>query len=39
VRPDMAIHKFVKAILNEEEMTAYGDGMQTKKFTFVDDAC
>jgi len=37
-RPDMAIHRFVKAILNEEEITIYGDGTQTRDFTFVDDA-
>ena len=37
-RPDMAIHKFVKAILSEEEITVYGDGTQTRDFTFVDDA-
>jgi len=37
-RPDMAIHKFVRAILNEEEITVYGDGTQTRDFTFVDDA-
>jgi UDP-glucose 4-epimerase len=36
-RPDMAIHKFVKAILNEEEITVYGDGTQTRDFTFIDD--
>ncbi len=36
-RPDMAIHKFVKAILNKEEITVYGDGTQTRDFTFVDD--
>ena len=37
-RPDMAIHKFVKAILNNEEITVSGDGTQTRDFTFVDDA-
>ena len=37
-RPDMAIHKFVRAILNDEEITTYGDGTQTRDFTFVDDA-
>ena len=37
-RPDMAIHKFVKAIFNEDEITVYGDGTQTRDFTFVDDA-
>ena len=34
----MAIHKFVKAISNEEEITVFGDGTQTRDFTFVDDA-
>ena len=37
-RPDMAIHKFVKAIFNGEEITIFGDGMQTRDFTYVDDA-
>ena len=36
-RPDMAIHKFVKAILNGEEITVFGDGTQTRDFTFIDD--
>ncbi|MCD6456314.1 MAG: GDP-mannose 4,6-dehydratase [Methanophagales archaeon] len=36
-RPDMAIHKFVNAILNDEEITVFGDGTQTRDFTFVDD--
>lgn len=36
-RPDMAIHKFVRAILKGEEITVYGDGTQTRDFTFVDD--
>lgn len=36
-RPDMAIHKFVKTILNDEEITIYGDGEQTRDFTYVDD--
>ena len=36
-RPDMAIHKFVKAILNDKEIMVYGDGTQTRDFTFVDD--
>ena len=33
----MAIHKFVNAILNDEEITVFGDGTQTRDFTFVDD--
>ena len=37
-RPDMAIHKFVKAIFKGEEITVFGDGTQTRDFTFVDDA-
>ena len=37
-RPDMAIHKFVKAILNDEEIAVFGDGTQTRDFTYVDDA-
>jgi len=34
----MAIHKFVKAIFNGEEITVFGDRSQTRYFTFVDDA-
>jgi UDP-glucose 4-epimerase len=37
-RPDMAIHKFVKAISNNEEITVFGDGTQTRDFTYVADA-
>ncbi len=37
-RPDMAIHKFVKAIFKGDEITVFGDGSQTRDFTFVDDA-
>ena len=33
----MGIHKFVKAILNGDEITVFGDGTQTRDFTFVDD--
>lgn len=36
-RPDMAINRFVTSILNGEEITVYGDGNQTRDFTFVDD--
>ena len=36
-RPDMAIHKFVRAILNNEELTVYGDGSQTRDFTYIVD--
>ena len=36
-RPDMAIHRFVHAILNEREIEIYGDGQQLRDFTFVSD--
>jgi UDP-glucose 4-epimerase len=36
-RPDMAFHKFIKAILNDEEIVVYGDGKQTRDFTYVGD--
>ena len=36
-RPDMAIHKFVRAILDGEEIVVYGDGEQTRDFTYVGD--
>lgn len=37
-RPDMAFHKFLKAALKGEEIHLYGDGEQTRDFTFVSDA-
>lgn len=37
-RPDMAFHKFIRAILEGSEITIYGDGRQTRDFTFVQDA-
>jgi nucleoside-diphosphate-sugar epimerase len=36
-RPDMAIHRFVHAILNGRELHIYGDGQQLRDFTFIDD--
>jgi UDP-glucose 4-epimerase len=36
-RPDMAINKFVTAILAEKPITLYGNGNQTRDFTFVSD--
>ena len=36
-RPDMAFHKFIKAILNNEEILGFGDGKQTRDFTYIDD--
>lgn len=37
-RPDMAFHKFIKWALEGKPITLYGDGDQTRDFTFVDDA-
>jgi len=36
-RPDMAFYKFINAILNDEKITIYGDGNQTRDFTFISD--
>lgn len=36
-RPDMAIHKFVNAILAGNRITVYGNGKQAKDFTYIDD--
>ena len=36
-RPDMGINKFVHAILAGEPVTVYGDGTQTRDFTYVND--
>ncbi len=36
-RPDMAFHKFIKAILEDKPIPLYGDGKQTRDFTCVSD--
>lgn len=36
-RPDMAFHQFFLALLKEEIIPLYGDGHQTRDFTFIDD--
>lgn len=36
-RPDMAFHEFFKAIAKNKKITVYGDGKQTRDFTFIDD--
>jgi UDP-glucose 4-epimerase len=36
-RPDMAFHRFLKAARDGQPITLYGDGTQTRDFTFVDD--
>ncbi|PSB27743.1 NAD-dependent epimerase/dehydratase family protein [Stenomitos frigidus] len=37
-RPDMAFHKFFKAVVEKQAIAVYGDGQQTRDFTFVSDA-
>ena len=37
-RPDMGFHRFLRAALRGEPITLYGDGEQTRDFTFVADA-
>jgi nucleoside-diphosphate-sugar epimerase len=37
-RPDMAIYRFAKAIRDTSPIPVYGDGEQTRDFTYVSDA-
>lgn len=36
-RPDMAPFKFVHSIVSGKPITVYGDGKQTRDWTFIDD--
>jgi UDP-glucuronate 4-epimerase len=36
-RPDMALFKFVRAILADEPIDIYGEGAMTRDFTYIDD--
>jgi nucleoside-diphosphate-sugar epimerase len=36
-RPDMAFHLFCRAALEDQPITVFGDGRQTRDFTYVDD--
>jgi UDP-glucose 4-epimerase len=36
-RPDMAFHKLIKAALTDSEFVIYGDGSQTRDFTYIND--
>jgi nucleoside-diphosphate-sugar epimerase len=36
-RPDMAFHRFLRAALRGEPIEVYGDGAQTRDFTYVKD--
>ena len=37
-RPDMGFHKFLRATIEGRPISVFGDGEQTRDFTFVDDA-
>jgi nucleoside-diphosphate-sugar epimerase len=37
-RPDMGFHRFIRAAIDRRPITLYGDGEQTRDFTFVKDA-
>jgi UDP-glucuronate 4-epimerase len=36
-RPEMAIHQFVRKIINKETIQLYGDGSSQRDYTYVDD--
>lgn len=36
-RPDLAIHKFIKKLLNDEPIDVYGNGDTLRDYTYVDD--
>ena len=37
-RPDMAFHRFCRSMLRGEPIAVYGDGKQSRDFTFIADA-
>ena len=36
-RPDMSVFRFIRAIMEGESVTVFGDGTQRRDFTYVDD--
>ena len=36
-RPDMAFHRFFRSIFENREIAVFGDGQQTRDFTYIDD--
>ncbi|MGB8001591.1 MAG: NAD-dependent epimerase/dehydratase family protein [Anaerobacillus sp.] len=36
-RPDMAFHRFIRQMLLDQPLTIFGDGKQTRDFTYVKD--
>ncbi len=37
-RPDMGFHKFLRAAIKQQPLSLFGDGEQTRDFTYVHDA-
>jgi UDP-glucose 4-epimerase len=37
-RPDMAFHRFIRALMEDTEIRLFGDGGQSRDFTYVSDA-
>ncbi len=37
-RPDMAFYRFMEALVENQEIEIFGDGEQTREFTYVSDA-
>lgn len=38
-RPDLAIHKFFKLIMDNQTISVFGDGKTFRDYTYVDDIC
>jgi UDP-glucose 4-epimerase len=36
-RPDMAFHRFLRLMLQDQPIPVYGDGQQRRDFTYIDD--
>jgi UDP-glucuronate 4-epimerase len=36
-RPDLAIHKFLRLMNNDEQITLYGDGSSRRDYTYIED--
>ncbi|MEO0459712.1 MAG: NAD-dependent epimerase/dehydratase family protein [Myxococcota bacterium] len=36
-RPDLAIHKFARRILDDQPITLFGDGSTSRDYTYIDD--
>jgi nucleoside-diphosphate-sugar epimerase len=36
-RPDMGYHRFIQALLHNQPITIYGDGLQSRGNTYIDD--